>query len=123
MCIRDRIYKDYKELKANIAEQRDENAALQKALATVSKETQEQRERVALCSERILVMEEQVGMMAHNEKYRQSVDGDELYQDSLAVQASKEVILNVPEGEDQVERLEYKALNPASTTSSLNEQE
>jgi len=44
----------------------------------VAKETHDQRERVAICSERILVMEEQVGMMAHNEKYRQSVE-DDLY--------------------------------------------
>ena len=27
-----------------------------------------------VCSERILVMEEQVGMMAHNEAYKQSVE-------------------------------------------------
>ena len=46
----------------------------------MAKETQDQRERVAIYSERILVMEEQVGILAHNEKYRQSVDGaDELY--------------------------------------------
>ena len=61
------IYKDYKLLKSNIGEQKDENAVLRKTLDKVSKETADQRERVAICSERILVMEEQVGMMAHNE--------------------------------------------------------
>ena len=56
---------------------------LQKLLENVSKETSEQRERVEICSERILVMEEQVGMMAHNETYKQSIEvPDELYQDS-----------------------------------------
>ena len=48
---------------------------------SVARETAEQRERVAICSERILIMEEQVGMMAHNEKYTQSLEtaADELY--------------------------------------------
>ena len=79
------IYKDYKELKGNIATQKDENALLQKNLDKVSKETAEQRDRVALCSERILQMEEQVGMMANNDAYQKSVDGvDDLYQDSVA---------------------------------------
>ena len=45
----------------------------------MSKETAEQKIRVQICSERILTMEEQVGMMAHNEKYKQSVEQDELY--------------------------------------------
>ena len=78
------IYKDYKELKQNIAEQKDENMQLKKLLETVAKETNDQRERVEICSERILVMEEQVGMMAHNEAYKQSIEvPDELYQDSV----------------------------------------
>ena len=64
------IYKDYKELKKNIADQRDENSQLRKLLETVAKETTDQRERVEFCSERILIMEEQVGMMAHNEAYK-----------------------------------------------------
>ena len=29
-------------------------------------------------------MEEQVGMMAHNDKYKMSVEGDELYNESMA---------------------------------------
>ncbi len=40
------IYKDYKELKANIHMQKEENAVLQKTLNQVSKETAEQRIRV-----------------------------------------------------------------------------
>ena len=37
-----------------------------------------------VCSERILVMEEQVGMMAHNEAYKRSIEeaaagADDLY--------------------------------------------
>lgn len=63
-----------------MAAQKDENMVLKKVLEKVSQETLDQRDRVAICSERILVMEEQVGMMAHNEKYKQSVEiGDELY--------------------------------------------
>lgn len=34
-------------------------------------------------------MEEQVGMMAHNEKYKMSVEGDELYNESM-VNANRE---------------------------------
>ena len=52
------IYKDYKQLKSDIAAQKEENALLQKTLMQVQKETADQRERVALCSERILIMEE-----------------------------------------------------------------
>ena len=40
------IYKDYKEFKANIHMQKEENAVLQKTLNQVSKETAEQRIRV-----------------------------------------------------------------------------
>ena len=40
------IYKDYKELKANIHMQKEENAVLQKTLNQLSKETAEQRNRV-----------------------------------------------------------------------------
>ena len=76
------IYKDYKELKSNMVVQKEENIALKKTFVTISKETADQRERVEVCSERILVMEEQVGMMAHNEAYKRSIEptgGDELY--------------------------------------------
>ena len=88
------IYKDYKQLKKDIAAQKDENQILLKQLATVSKETADQRERVAVCAERILVMEEQVGMLAYNEKLKQSIDaGDDLYQESMnAHMGSKELV-------------------------------
>ena len=112
------IYKDYKELKSNIATQKDEKAALEKLLGKVSLETAEQRERVEICSERILVMEEQVGMMAHNEKYKQSVEGDELYNESMA-NANREPFAIDQIEEEPVQRDLYKVLNPASTTSSL----
>ena len=112
------IYKDYKELKSNIAAQKDEKAALEKLLGKVSLETAEQRERVEICSERILVMEEQVGMMAHNEKYKQSVEGDELYNESM-VNANREPFAIDQIEEEPVQRDLYKVLNPASTTSSL----
>ena len=94
------IYKDYKELKANIAHQKDEKAALMKLIDKVGLETADQRERVEVCSERILVMEEQVGMMAHNEKYKMSVEGDELYNESM-VNANRE-----PYMVDQIEEEE-----------------
>ena len=73
------IYKDYKELKANMFVQKEENVQLKKVLDTVTRETADQRDRVAICSERILVMEEQVGMMAHNDKYKQSIEADDLF--------------------------------------------
>ena len=80
------IYKDYKELKANIAAQKEENVALKKTFTVIQRDTTDQRERVEICSERILVMEEQVGMMAHNEVYKQSMEAqDELYCQQLAV--------------------------------------
>jgi len=39
-------------------------------------------------------MEEQVGMMAHNEKYKQSVENDDLFQDDSHIPEviSKEVV-------------------------------
>jgi len=79
----------------------------------VTRETAEQRERVAICAERILVMEEQVGMMEHNEVFKNSVylEGDELFQDSK--------VLNTKTNEYDENRQSYKNLNPASTTSSL----
>ena len=84
-----------------------------KAIEKVTRETAEQRERVAICAERILIMEEQVGMMEHNETYKNSVylEKDELFQDSKVLMARAE--------DNDVSRHSYKNLNPASTTSSL----
>lgn len=62
-----------------MASQKEENILLQKTIDRISRETAEQRDRVAFCSERILVMEENVGMMAHNEAYKASVENDDLY--------------------------------------------
>ena len=79
--VKPETYKDYKTLKANIKSQKDENELLMKMLGTVSRETAEQREKVQVCSERILRMEEAVGMIAHNPVYKD--DEDDLYMDSL----------------------------------------
>ena len=75
-------YKDYKTLKGNIKAQKDENELLQKVLAGVSRDTAAQREKVAICSERILKMEEAVGMIAHNEAYVKEPE-DDLFMDSI----------------------------------------
>ena len=80
--VKPETYKDYKTLKANIKAQKDENELLLKTLDTIRRETVDQRERVAVCSERIMKMEEQVGMIAHNQAYFKD-DEDELYGDSL----------------------------------------
>ena len=99
----------------------------------------DQRERVALCSERILLMEEQVGMMAHNEAYKASIDGgvDDLYQDSMVLNektnnastaemspenpATAQMIQRTATEEEPImDRKTFNALNPASTTSSLD---
>ena len=40
------IYKDYKELKANIADQRDENADIRKTLEKIEQETLDQNEKM-----------------------------------------------------------------------------
>ena len=100
---------------------------LKKLLENVAKETNDQRERVEICSERILVMEEQVGMMAHNEVYKQSIDvPDELYQDSVTRNNAGAQNLKTEAAFDDVEpkkREQYQNLNPASTTSSLEQAE
>ena len=63
-------------------------------------------------------------MMAHNEKYKQSVEGDELYQeemDSIPNVGSKNIIQQQPIDveEEPFNREVFQKLNPASTTSSL----
>ena len=67
--IKPETYKDYKTLKANIKSQKEENLALDKELTQVSQETADQREKVKIYSERILAMEEVVGMIANNSIY------------------------------------------------------
>ena len=110
-----------------MADQKDENTQLRKLLERISKDTAEQRERVEICSERILVMEEQVGMMAHNEAYKKSFEvADELYQDSVpATNIAQQITeINEEDGRNKVKVDEsglQKNLNPASTTSSLDQ--
>ena len=57
-------------------------------------------------------------MMAHNEKYKLSVEGDELYNESM-VNANREPYMIDQIEEESPAREMYKVLNPASTTSSL----
>ena len=57
-------------------------------------------------------------MMAHNENYKRSVEGDELYAESM-VNANREPFAIDQIEEEPVQRDLYKVLNPASTTSSL----
>ena len=54
---------------------------LLKVLAGIQRDTAAQREKVAFFSERILKMEEAVGMIGHNKAYRDS--DDDLFQDSI----------------------------------------
>ena len=68
-------------------------------------------------------MEEQVGMMAYNDKYRQSVEGDDLYQDSVVSHVPKALAEEADEEDEDAGREQYKILNPASTTSSLQQVE
>ena len=56
--VKPEFYKDYKQLKSHIKNQKEETDALFNQLDKVSLETQEQRKKVAACSERILQMEE-----------------------------------------------------------------
>ena len=62
-------------------------------------------------------------MMAHNEKYKQSVEADELFQedDSIPNVGSKNIIMQQPVDaeEEPFNREIFQKLNPASTTSSL----
>ena len=65
-------------------------------------------------------MEEQVGMMEYNEKYKQSVyEADELFEESK-ISASKEVLLSNQKAIG-IEHNSFKQLNPASTTSSFEQ--
>ena len=67
--IKPETYKDYKLLKANIKSQKEENSILDKELAQVAMETEEQREKVKVYFDRIRIMEEMVGMIADNPDY------------------------------------------------------
>lgn len=132
--VKPETYKDYKTLKANIKSQKDENELLMKMLGTVSRETAEQREKVSVCSERILRMEEAVGMIAHNPVYKDDLE-DELYMDSLTKNetidhtygVSPEEQTREPPSERGARKSEMYdtglALNPASASSSVEPKE
>ena len=64
------IHQDYKDLKSMIKQQRIENEAIQRLYEKERVKTEEQRNMVTLCSERILRMEEQVGLIADNPNYK-----------------------------------------------------
>ena len=80
-----------------------------------------------VCSERILVMEEQVGMMAHNEAYKRSIEeaaatagGDDLYQESMKPNFdSKELIVKNLSSETEPAVKEAIVLNSMSANSSV----
>lgn len=58
-------------------------------------------------------------MMAHNEKYKMSVEGDELFNESMANANREPFAIDQIQEEEPTKRELYKVLNPASTTSSL----
>ena len=70
-------------------------------------------------------MEEQVGMMAHNEAYKRSVEeaaagGDDLYQESMKPNFdSKELIIKQLSEETEPAEKEALVLNPLSANSSV----
>ena len=126
-------YKDYKTLKGNIKAQKDENELLLKILAGVQRDTAAQREKVAVCSERILKMEEAVGMIGHNDAYRDEPE-DDLYMDSIDKNETIEhtnALGTVDQTAENTNRPRATAvfnadvagntltLNPASTSSSI----
>lgn len=76
-----------------MAAQKEENGMLQKTLMQVNRETAEQKERVAVCSERILIMEEQVGILALNAAYKQSIAEHEQQLEESATKATDGVLL------------------------------
>lgn len=63
------IYSDYKSLKKDIKGQKEENELLYKNLFHLKREAQEQRDKVALCKDRVQKMEQHVGMIADNPIY------------------------------------------------------
>ena len=68
------IYSDFKQLKADIKEQKLERQFLQKTLEQLYRSTEEQRAKVKFCKERIAAMEDSVGMIANTEAYKNAED-------------------------------------------------
>lgn len=77
------IYKDYKTLKAMIKKQKEENEVLQKHLDKERQKTNEQRNLITLCQERVLRLEEQVGIIEHNPNYFGNQSEDDLLEEAL----------------------------------------
>lgn len=63
------IYKDYKQMKSDIRQQRHDKDLLLKTIDTLKKQTEGQREKVNMCDGRVAEMETQVGMIAHTNCY------------------------------------------------------
>lgn len=73
------IIQDWKTLKGQIKQQKIENIALLKILEKEKLKTQGQKDMVEVCLERVLRMEEKVGMIADNPNYMEDlVDTDRL---------------------------------------------
>ena len=64
------IYADYKSLKQDMKEQKEENEQLYKVLMKQKQETALQREKVEFCRNAVEQMEEHVGMIANNPNYK-----------------------------------------------------
>lgn len=61
-------------------------------------------------------------MMAHNEAYKNSIDiPDELYQESMMPNGDGGILQTEAIEEEPMNREAYQVLNPASTTSSLEQ--
>lgn len=72
------IYADYKQMKADIRQQRHDREQHLKLIDNLKKNTEIQREKVDFCESRISEMETQVGMIAHTACYQ---EGFEIGQD------------------------------------------
>jgi hypothetical protein len=85
------IYSDFKQLKADIKEQKLERQMLQKTLEQLYRSTEEQRAKVEFCKDRIIAMEDSVGMIANTEAYKNDEDPgnrQQLAQDSASLRQS-----------------------------------
>lgn len=63
------IYADYKALKRDIKNQKEENEILYKSLISLKREAKEQQDKIVFCAERIQKMEQHLGMIADNPNY------------------------------------------------------
>ena len=63
--------KDYKQLKRNIKQQRDENEILYKELKNVVKDNEFQRSKIAIFKAKVEELEQHVGIMANATDYNE----------------------------------------------------